>query len=177
MSPFNAAIFIATQAVGAALSQPYLSTSTTQSVIYTIPGIVSWTYYTWAKRHIDFPQAVLGFCMGWGVVMGSVAIGKEQFAAGLADSGPKPRAEYLTMCLFFASDLWPMIYDTIYALQDLEEDLKVGIKSLAVLYRDRTKVLLWQWLTLMIALLFASGWLGAMGVIYFLVTVGGATMS
>ena len=70
-----------------------------------------------------------------------------------------------------------MIYDTVYALQDLKEDLKVGIKSLVVLYCDRTKVLLWQLLTLMIALLFASGWLGAIGVMYFVVTVGGATMS
>ena len=94
VSPFNAAVFTATQAVAAALFLPYISKSTTQSVVYTIPGIISWTYYPGAKRHIDFPQAVLGFCMGWGVVMRSVAIGKEHFAVGVPGSGPKPRAEY-----------------------------------------------------------------------------------
>ena len=175
--PFDAAVFTATQAVGAALFLPYLSTSTAQSAIYAIPGIISWTYYPWAKRHIDFPRVVLGFCMGWGVVMGSVAIAIEPFTKGVLGSGPKPCVEYSTMCLFFASAVWPMIYDTIYAHQELKEDLKIGIKSLAVLYRDRTKVLLWRLLTLMISLLFASGWLGAMGVMYCLVSVGGATMS
>ena len=103
--------------------------------------MISWTYYPCAKRHIDFPQVVLGFCIGWGVVMGSVAIGIEPFATGVLGSGPKLGVEYSTMCLFFASAVWPMIYDTIYAHQDLKEDLKVGIKNLAVLYRDRTKVL------------------------------------
>ncbi|KAK0517142.1 hypothetical protein JMJ35_000297 [Cladonia borealis] len=174
VSPFDAAVFTTTQVVGAALFLPYLSTSAAQSAIYALPGIIS---YPWAKRHIDFPQAVLGFCMGWGVIMGSVAIGIKPVAMGVFGSCPKPRAEYSTMCLFSADAVWPMIYDTIYARQDLKEELKVGIKSLAVLYGDRTKVLLWQLLTLMITLLFTSGWLGAMGVPYFLVTVGGATMS
>lgn len=177
VSPFDAAVLTATQAVGVAMFLPYLSKSTAQSAIYAVPGIMSWTYYPWAKRHIDFPQVVLGFCMGWGVIMGSVAIGMEPVAMGVFGSCPKPRAEYSTMCLFSASAVWPMIYDTIYAHQDLKEDLRVGIKSLAVLYGDRTKVLLWLLLTLMITLLFASGWLGAMGVMYFLVTIGGATMS
>ena len=109
--------------------------------------------------------------------MGSVAIAIEPFTKGVLGSGLKLRVEYSSMCLFSASAVWPMIYDTIYAHQDLKEDLKVGIKSLAVLHRDRTKVLLWRLLTLMISLLFASRWLGAMGVMYSLVSVGDATMS
>ena len=70
-----------------------------------------------------------------------------------------------------------MIYDTIYAHQDLKDDLKAGIKSLAVLYRDRTKVLLWQLLALMTMLLLVCGWLSKMGVIYYVIAVGGSTMS
>ena len=97
--------------------------------------------------------------MGWGVVMGSVAIAIEPFTKGVLGSGPKLRVEYSSMCLFFASAVWPMICDTIYAHQDLKEDLKIAIKSLAVLYRDRTKVLLWRLLTLMISLLSESRWL------------------
>ena len=66
-----------------------------------------------------------------------------------------------------------MMYDTIYAHQDLKDDIKAGIKSLAVLYRDRTKSLL----AMMAALLLACGKLSEMGLMYHLIAVGGATLS
>jgi 4-hydroxybenzoate polyprenyltransferase len=70
-----------------------------------------------------------------------------------------------------------MIYDTVYAHQDLKDDLRAGIKTLAVLYRDRTKSLLWQLLALTTAMLIASGRLSQMGMMYYLVAVGGAMIS
>jgi 4-hydroxybenzoate polyprenyltransferase len=76
-----------------------------------------------------------------------------------------------------ASTLWTMIYDTVYAHQDLKDDIKAGIKSLAVLYRDGTKSLLWQLLALMAALLTACGRLNEMSIMYYLVAVGGTVVS
>ncbi|MCJ1231629.1 hypothetical protein MMC12_008308 [Toensbergia leucococca] len=177
VSPFAATVFTATQAIGAALFLPYMSSSTLQNALYAMPSMIGWTYYPWAKRHTNLPQLVLGLCLAWGIAMGSLAIGLEPFALGVLGSGSKPRVEYSTLCLFLASMLWTMIYDTIYAHQDLKDDLKAGIKSLAVLYGDRTKSLLWQLLGLMAALLLACGWLSEMGVMYYLIAVGGSLMS
>lgn len=59
----------------------------------------------------------------------------------------------------------------------MEDDTKAGFKSLAVLYSDRTKFLLWQLLVLMTTLLIACGRLGETGVMYYLTAVGVAMMS
>ncbi|MCJ1247589.1 hypothetical protein MMC30_004804 [Trapelia coarctata] len=177
VSPFAALLFTGTQAIGAAVFLTYLSVGPFQGALYAFPNLIGCIYYPWAKRHTNFPQLVLGFCLAWGIIMGSLAIGVEPFAIGMLGSGSKPRVEYSTLCLFLACILWTMIYDTVYAHQDLKDDIKVGIKSLAVMYRDRTKSLLWQLFALMAALLIACGWLSEMGVIYYLVAVGGAMMS
>lgn len=177
VSPLAATVFTATQAIGAALFLPYLSSRTVESALYAMPSVIAWTYYPWAKRHTNVPQFVLGFCLAWGIIMGSLAMGLQPFAIGVFGSDPRPRIEYSTLCLFLANIIWAMIYDTIYAHQDLRDDLKAGIKSLAVLYRDRTKVLLWQLLALMIILLLVCGWLSGMGVTYYLMAVGGTMMS
>ena len=177
VSPFAALVFTATQAIGAALFLPCLPHSLLQNSLYALPSIIGWTYYPWAKLHTNVPQFVLGFCLAWGVFMGSLAIGFTPFAIGVLRAGEEPRVEHSTLCLFLAIILWTMIYDTIYAHQDLEDDIKAGIKSLAVLYRDRTKSLLWQLLALMVGLLIACGRLSELSLIYHVVAVGGATMS
>ncbi|KAI4122336.1 MAG: hypothetical protein LQ338_005875 [Usnochroma carphineum] len=177
VSSSAALFFTATQAVGAALFIPSLPHAKHQNALYALPSMIGWTYYPWAKRHTNCPQLVLGFCLAWGIIMGSRAMGSEPFAVGILGSGEKPYMEYSTLCLFLASILWTTMYDTIYAHQDLKDDIKVGIKSLAVLYRERTKSLLWQLLTLMAALLLACGRLSEMDLMYHLVAVGGATLS
>ncbi|KAI9777022.1 MAG: hypothetical protein M1816_004984 [Peltula sp. TS41687] len=177
VSPFAALIFTCTQAIGAGLFLTYLPCRNLQGALYALPSIIGSTYYPWAKRHTNFPQLVLGFCLAWGIVMGSLAIGVEPFAIGVLGSNSKPNIEYSTLCLFLASILWTMIYDTIYAHQDFKDDVKVGIKSVAVLYRDRTKSLLWRLLALMTALLIACGKLSGMGVMYYLLAIGGPIMS
>ena len=177
VSPFAATVFTATQAVGAALFLPYFPSGFFQSALYAMPSIIGWTYYPWAKRHTNFPQFVLGFCLAWGVFMGSLAINLEPFAMGLFGDGVKPHVDYSTLCLFLAGILWTMIYDTIYAHQDLQDDVKAGIKSIAVLYRDRTKNLLWQLLACMTVSLLTCGWLSEMGVMYYVIAVGGTLMT
>ncbi len=147
ISPFAAVMFTITQATCAALFLPYMGLDGLQCALYAMPGIIAWIYYPWAKRHTNFAQLVLGFCFSWGIVMGSLAIGLKPFT--ILSSGPVPCMEYSELYLFLASTLWTMIYDTIYAHQDLGDDLRVGIGSLAVRYRDHTKFLLWRLLALM----------------------------
>ena len=177
VSPFAAVVFTATQAVGAALFLPYLPYPLLQNAIYALPSIIAWTYYPWAKLHTNFPQLVLGFCHAWGVVMGSLAIGVEPFAIGELGTSVKTHLDYSTLCLFLVTILWTMIYDTVYGHQDLKDDIKLGIKSMAVLYRDRTQFLQWQLVAMITMLLIVCGRLSEMGILYYVVAVGGTTTS
>lgn len=82
-----------------------------------------------------------------------------------------------TWCLFGSCVLWAMIYDTIYAQQDLEDDMKAGIRSLAVHYRGQTKRLLTVLLSAMVALLVLGGRQSNMGYLYYLLSVCGPMAS
>jgi 4-hydroxybenzoate polyprenyltransferase len=76
--------------------------------------------YPFMKRFMNHPQIVLGLAFAWGALMG--------FAVTL---GALPLAAYL---LYAAAILWVIGYDTIYALQDIEDDAIVGIGSTARAY-------------------------------------------
>ena len=80
-------------------------------------------------------------------------------------------------CQSLASSMWTIIYDMIYAHQDLDDDIKAGIKSMAVLYQRSTKSLFWTILATISRLLTAGGILSGMGPVYFVSSVAGTTMS
>ncbi|TVY31830.1 4-hydroxybenzoate polyprenyltransferase, mitochondrial [Lachnellula occidentalis] len=172
ISPRAAFIFTLTQAAGAAV---FLLPLPRESAFYALAYIGVTMYYPWAKRHTNLAQFVLGFCLAWGVFMGSSAIGFKPFNIS---KGQEPFwVEGSSACLFLACILWTVIYDTIYAHQDIRDDTKLGLKSLAVLFRERTKSLLWLLLCCMLTLLVASGKLAGMGPQYFVIAVGGCLSS
>ena len=85
--------------------------------------------YPFMKRVTNWPQLVLGLAFSWGALMG--------WAAEYADlDGP-------AVMLYLGSVLWVIGYDTIYALQDREDDALIGVGSTARLFGDNTKL----WLT------------------------------
>jgi 4-hydroxybenzoate polyprenyltransferase len=85
--------------------------------------------YPFMKRITWWPQAVLGVCFGWGALMGWAAA--EASLAGASN------------LLFLAAILWVIGYDTIYALQDIEDDALAGVKSTARLFGAKVKPWLW----------------------------------
>ncbi|KAI0139609.1 UbiA prenyltransferase [Hypoxylon sp. NC0597] len=180
ITPRAAFIFTATQAIGAA---SFLLLMPEGSAIYAIPNIIGTCYYPWAKRHTNFAQLVLGFCLAWGIIMGSCAMGLKPFTGepfgGGDESGWKQLfwAEPSTACLFLASILWTVIYDSIYAHQDIKDDIKVGLKSIAVLFKDQTKPLLWLLLGCMVTLLYTCGNLLNMGIPFYVIAAGGSLLS
>jgi len=109
--------------------------------------------YPFAKRILPLPQAVLGMAFGWGVVMAWAA----------ASGALEPQA----WLLFAATIAWAIAYDTIYALQDLPDDQRVGIRSSAILFGQ------WTWLAVaasfgvMMLCLGAAGWLSGIGVVFY----------
>ncbi|GLA64082.1 hypothetical protein AtubIFM56815_007029 [Aspergillus tubingensis] len=170
-----AIIFGSTQVLGAVIFLACMPLGVSTSGLYALPNIISTTYYPFAKRHTRFPQLVLGFCLAWGVVMGEVAMGVQP----IAYSPDKASVAVDTSVIFLVTGtaLWVLIYDTIYAHQDLQADLKVGIKSLAVLLQDHTKAVLWPVLMIMTGVLLEAGRASGLGTSYYLFAVCGASVS
>jgi 4-hydroxybenzoate polyprenyltransferase len=162
ITPIAAFVFTVTQALCAATFLAFLPSETSFIII---PNILTTTYYPYAKRHIDFPQLILGFCLSWGVIVGSSAIGDTQ-------SWEDPS----TLCLLTALIFWVMIFDTIYAHQDLIDDIKLGVKSTAVVLRGHVKPFLWLLLICMSASFLTSGYLKQAGLLYHIFSVGGTTL-
>jgi 4-hydroxybenzoate polyprenyltransferase len=85
--------------------------------------------YPFFKRFFPMPQLWLGISFGgWSVPMA--------FAAQL---GALPRVAWV---LYIAAVLWAAVYDTIYAMIDREDDIKIGVKSSAILFADMDKLLI-----------------------------------
>ena len=78
--------------------------------------------YPFIKRYLSIPQFVLGAAFGWAVPM--------VFAA---QTGETPQLAWL---VFGVALIWAVIYDTFYAMVDREDDIKVGVKSTAILFGD-----------------------------------------
>ena len=78
--------------------------------------------YPFIKRYISIPQFVLGAAFGWAVPM--------VFAA---QTGSTPQLAWL---VFGVALIWAVIYDTFYAMVDREDDIRVGVKSTAILFGD-----------------------------------------
>jgi 4-hydroxybenzoate polyprenyltransferase len=99
--------------------------------------------YPLAKRVMPLPQAVLGIAFGWGAVMAWSAV---RHAVG----GP-------ALGLFAATVCWAVGYDTIYALQDIEDDRRIGVRSSAIFFGKRC------WIAVGGALLAMTGILALVG--------------
>ncbi|KAL4751912.1 hypothetical protein BDW72DRAFT_202659 [Aspergillus terricola var. indicus] len=175
ISPAAAFLFVLTQAVGALLFLSCMPGGFLPASQFALPGLLGWMYYPWAKRHTYYPQLVLGLCISWGVIMGCLMIGMPIVGAADIDDGSSSAPA--TFCMFAACTLWTMIYDTIYAHQDLADDRKAGIKSLAVLHGGDTKPLMWRLLVAMAGLLLLCGWFAGLSVVYYLVSVLGTVGS
>ncbi|KAG6713641.1 hypothetical protein I3842_05G163500 [Carya illinoinensis] len=86
--------------------------------------------YPLMKRFTFWPQAYLGLTFNWGALLGWAAI-----------KGSLEPA--IVFPLYISGVFWTLVYDTIYAHQDKEDDLKVGVKSTALRFGDLTK----EWIT------------------------------
>ena len=109
--------------------------------------------YPFAKRVIHIPQAMLGVAFGWGTIM--------------AWTASRGTIEAPAWCLFAATVCWAIGYDTIYALQDREDDRRIGVKSSALLFGSLTWVAVGTVFCAMLLLLGFAGWLAHIGWIYY----------
>ena len=126
----------------------------TLTITLSFGGVALAACYPFMKRHTHLPQLVLGAAFSWGIPMA--------FAAVLEELPP-----YLWL-LYIANLLWTVAYDTQYAMVDRKDDLKVGIKSTAILFgkMDRHMIATLQALTLLALVLVGQRF--ELGAFYFL---------
>jgi len=98
------------------------------TVLLSFGGLLLAAIYPFMKRYTHLPQVVLGMAFAWSVPM--------VFAAQI---GYVPRIAWLVYAI---TVVWTVIYDTMYAMADREEDLKIGVKSTAILFGDADRVIL-----------------------------------
>ena len=111
--------------------------------------------YPFCKRWIHIPQAVLGIAFGWGTIM-----------AWSASRGTIAPAAW---CLFAATTCWAIAYDTIYALQDREDDRRIGVKSSALLFGTAVPAAVGVFLMGMVVCLIMAGQLSGLRMGYYVV--------
>jgi 4-hydroxybenzoate polyprenyltransferase len=112
--------------VGLSFLLVLLTNSTT--IWLSFGGLALAATYPFMKRYTYYPQVVLGAAFAWGMPM-----------AFTAQTGELPAAAWL---LYIANILWTVGYDTYYAITDREDDLKIGVKSTAVLFGDADRVII-----------------------------------
>ncbi len=110
--------------------------------------------YPFTKRFTHLPQAYLGVAFGWAIPMA--------FAAQTGEVDPR------SWWLFAAVVLWALIYDTMYAMVDREDDLKIGVKSSAILFGRYDRLIIGLLQLAMLAVLLVVGRLFGLGLWYHL---------
>ena len=92
-------------------------------VAWSLGGLVLTIIYPFCKRFIKSPQVILGLTFSWSIPMAYVACGSE-----------------FNLSMFFlwvGVLIWIVVYDTFYALVDIDDDLKTGVFSTAILFGDK----------------------------------------
>jgi len=105
--------------------------------------------YPFMKRYTQLPQVVLGAAFSWGMIMAFAEI-----------MGEVPAVAWI---LFAANLLWTVAYDTMYAMVDREDDLRIGVKSTAILFGEHDKRIIGLLQLLVIGCLLTVGEILAFG--------------
>ena len=108
--------------------------------------------YPLMKRVTWWPQFFLGLTFNWGALVG--------FAAQTG------RLDLADLMLYAGLFFWTLGYDTIYAHQDKEDDILIGVKSSAIRLGQRSKPWIYVFYTLAILLMLAGGVAAGLGLVF-----------
>ena len=100
----------------------------TLTIIMSLGGVLLAASYPFMKRYHYLPQVHLGAAFGWSVPMAYTA------QANAVTS--------VTWLIFLATVLWATVYDTIYAMVDYNDDIKIGVKSTAILFGNQDRLII-----------------------------------
>ncbi|MDQ6975857.1 MAG: 4-hydroxybenzoate octaprenyltransferase [Mariprofundaceae bacterium] len=117
-----------------------------------VAAVLLAAFYPFVKRWSHLPQFVLGIAFAWSIPMAFAAV--------------QNTVPYQAWVLFFATVLWVVVYDTMYAMVDRNDDCNIGVKSTAILFGEHDKTIILALQVLMFSLLYCLGVDQAWGVFY-----------
>jgi 4-hydroxybenzoate polyprenyltransferase len=109
--------------------------------------------YPFMKRYTYWPQIFLGLAFNWGALMG--------WAAATGSLAPPAAA------LYIGGIFWTLFYDTIYAHQDKDDDVMIGVKSTALKLGENTRPALAFFALIALALFTLAGWMVALDTVFY----------
>lgn len=125
-----------------------------QTIYLSFGGLLLAAAYPFTKRYTQLPQVVLGAAFGWAIPMAFAAV-----------QGMVPQLGWL---LFTVNILWSTVYDTFYAMVDRDDDLKIGVKSTAILFGESDRLIVGILQALVLGGLLLVGQLADLGLYYHL---------
>lgn len=117
-------------------------------------GLLLAAFYPFSKRFTHWPQFFLGLAFSWGIPM--------SFAAERGSLSP------VLWWLFSANLVWILVYDTIYAMVDRDDDLKIGVKSTAILFGKYDRIIIALLQLIVLILILISAYQLALGLWFYL---------
>jgi len=135
-------------------------TLNTMTILLSVAALALAWVYPFMKRYTHLPQVVLGAAFGWSIPMAFAAV-----------SESVPLSCWL---MFLANILWAVAYDTQYAMVDRDDDLKIGIKSTAILFGRQDKLIIGILQVAVLGLMVGIGYLNQLnGAFYAAVAAAG----
>lgn len=125
------------------LSFALVLTLNTMTIWLSVAGLALAWFYPFVKRFSNLPQLILGMAFGWSIPMGFAAV---------SESLP-----LVCWLLFLVNIVWSVVYDTQYAMVDRNDDMKIGVKSTAILFGRYDKIIIGILQLVMLALLVGIG--------------------
>ncbi len=159
ISPLNAII---TSVILAAFAFMLVLQTNRPTILMSFFALFLAILYPFTKRFTYLPQAFLGAAFSWSIPM--------------AFTAHETPLSQVTWGLFLAAILWTIAYDTLYAMVDRKDDLKIGIGSTAILFGKQDRIIIGALQILVIILLYKIGNIIDMGV-YYNLSLFAATLS
>ncbi len=128
-------------------------TLNTMTILLSVAGLALAWVYPFMKRYTHLPQVVLGAAFGWAIPMAFAAV-----------SESVPLSCWL---MFLANILWAVAYDTEYAMVDRDDDLKIGVKSTAILFGRFDKLIIGLLQLGVVAIMALLGVLNGLGALWY----------
>lgn len=128
-------------------------TLNTMTILLSVAALALAWVYPFMKRYTHLPQVVLGAAFGWSIPMAFAAV-----------SESVPLSCWL---LFIANICWAVAYDTQYAMVDRDDDVKIGIKSTAILFGRHDKLIIGILQVVVMGLMALVGWLNGLGAVFY----------
>ncbi len=123
------------------------------TVYLSVGGVFLAIIYPYMKRYTHLPQLFLGAAFGWAIPM-----------VYAAQTNSVPAMAWL---IFTVAIVWAVVYDTMYAMVDRDDDLKIGVKSTAILFGDLDKAFIGLFQVLLLIGLLMVGDKAGLSTFYF----------